>query len=328
MKSNNNNLKCSSCSKEFDSLFVFDCQKCVGKKCPTCGKKKIEGRYGLIDYDSQLKCFRCGKKKSFLFLKYEFQGREKRFPYCGECREKDDFPSEQACLCQTNKNNFSHCNLCNDKLLPLECLECHVKKFKKEFSYEGYKDSKKRHEDYSFESEKIPKIKEKRIFFIKVLIKDNDGKIKMLKKEQEMEIEWRGGTGKLGGFKFGGLSEGEKVKIIRFQDSGKNYDVAIGWLHAQKGWFGDKITVYKAEPVPINAFKIIKQSDKIGPKSRWQESQGIKRHCIIKNHQRRRQGKIMIGILFFLTTIAIFMFIAWKIKKRKRGKTKKSKSKK
>lgn len=121
-----NILKCSKCDKQFNNLIIFDCQNCAGKKCLACGKKKMEKKYGLIDYDSQLECSRCGKKKSFLFPKYEYQ--KKQLAYCQQCSEKDNFPSDWICFCQFNENNFFHCNLCNEKLLPLECYKCHLKK--------------------------------------------------------------------------------------------------------------------------------------------------------------------------------------------------------
>lgn len=171
-----------------------------------------------------------------------------------------------------------------------------------------------------FAEENLPKIKETRIFLIKVLIKDKNGKVKMLKKEQELEIVWEGGRGKFRDFEFGGLPEGEKVKIIRFQDGGENYNVAIGWLQAQKGWFGDKITAYRAEPVPIDAFTIIKhrREDEVRHgKTLWQKdisSEGIGRHCQIENYQWRQQGKIMVWTFVFLVFLLgiLLWIIAWK----------------
>jgi hypothetical protein len=63
-------LKCSKCGKQTNELNVFSCPNCVGKKCPHCGKKRGDCRFGLVDPYSQLESPSAVIKK-FFFTRIE-----------------------------------------------------------------------------------------------------------------------------------------------------------------------------------------------------------------------------------------------------------------
>ncbi|KLL03445.1 MAG: hypothetical protein MRECE_16c004 [Mycoplasmataceae bacterium CE_OT135] len=278
-----NELKCSKCGKQTNYLFSFSCSKCVGKKCPYCGRKRGKERCGLIDPHAQLECSKCSKKKTFLYQEEKV---------CEQCSAKELLPSWRICFCPLN-NNLSHCDLCGEEL-PVEyfeCPKCYCKKFGKIY------DDSKQDENISARPKNLPVAKEIRTFFLKLKIKDSDGKIKKLSKKQDLEIVWTKGEGKFSKLETGSPPGGE-VQIVSFWKDGKKYDLAIGRLLVFKGWFGDKVSsIYEIEPVPEKSFTIIVDKEDL--------FSGLE----MRNYQWRKQGKVLVGILIALVILWCAAFL-------------------
>jgi|ERR1700722_1172966 hypothetical protein len=91
-------------------------------------------------------------------------------------------------------------------------------------------------------------MKEKHNFFVKLRVEKKDnGKLIDLSKQQELEIDFRGGEGQV-------VNQEKKGVILTFEKDGKKYQVLLKIAKVKKGWFKDEIVGAVFAPLPNENF--------------------------------------------------------------------------
>jgi len=174
-------------------------------------------------------------------------------------------------------------------------------------------------------------LKEKRKFLIKANIKDNDGRVKLLSKEQELEIEWVDSFDEKEGIlnpgevetytRFDGTkgvcrkSQGE---IVQFEEGEKKYEILVKFA-MKKGFFKDRLSSLEFEPKQPDFSIHYVREEGGGERHELFDDGGKGSGGSVNPSYQRSGGRILliIGVIAAFLIGGIVAFMLWKKKPKK-----------